>query len=104
MVIRLAIRSKPRRWNEERVCDRCYKHLSGAATYGAAATGATGPLIICPNPNCGYRGAGLRRAKGSVGLTVLLFIIGVVPGLLYWLLRGGYRVSCPRCGMMVRDE
>ena len=42
--------------------------------------------IICPNPNCGYRGPG-KRDGGSSGCLLLCGTPGVI---------------CPRCGMRIR--
>jgi type I restriction enzyme M protein len=61
-------------------------------------------FIICPNVNCGYRGNGLRKAKGSKIVMLLLLLLWVLPGVLYALLYNGYSVVCPRCGLKVRDE
>jgi len=62
-----------------------------------------GPSIICPNANCGYRGRSLRKAKGSLLTLILLFAIGVLPGILYLVFWQGYIFVCPRCGMKVLD-
>lgn len=57
--------------------------------------------IICPNPNCGYRGKPRQQARGSilVGLFLLLFFL--LPGILYFMFRGGYRYYCPNCGIQL---
>src|SRR5579862_7943846 len=57
--------------------------------------------IICPNPRCGYVGKPRKVARGStiVGLILLCFI--VVPGVLYFMFKRGYRYYCPRCGVQV---
>jgi hypothetical protein len=53
--------------------------------------------IICPNPNCGYTGPPERKARGSIVIAILLFLFGVIPGVLYLLLAGGYDYYCPKC-------
>lgn len=60
--------------------------------------------IICPNPNCGYKGTAKRKARGSalVGLILLCFFI--LPGLLYFMFKGGYRYTCPQCGMQISSD
>ena len=60
--------------------------------------------IICPNPNCGYRGPAKIRLRGSalVGLILLCFFI--LPGLLYFMFKSGYRYTCPKCGMQIRSD
>lgn len=58
--------------------------------------------IICPNPNCGYRGKGVRTDGTSGCLFMLFLCIGVVPGLLYLILCGKPEIICPKCGMKIR--
>jgi|GEM_PF-6979231 len=60
--------------------------------------------IICPNPNCGYRGKPRRRARGSLFLLVFLFCLFIIPGLLYLMFRSGYVLICPRCGLQIRED
>lgn len=62
----------------------------------------SGLYVICPNPNCGYRGEGRPCGGTSVILLILLFSLGIVPGILYLLLSGSPEVICPRCGMRIR--
>ncbi|HZL36961.1 MAG TPA: DUF4339 domain-containing protein [Tepidisphaeraceae bacterium] len=59
--------------------------------------------IICPNPNCCYRGRGIRRRKGSFVVLVLLLLIWLLPGVLYAIFYNGEILICPRCGMKIRD-
>lgn len=58
--------------------------------------------IICPNPNCGYRGPGKRDGGSSGCLLLILLLCGLLPGILYLLLCGTPGVICPRCGMRIR--
>jgi hypothetical protein len=60
--------------------------------------------IICPNPNCGYVGRPIREARGSAVLGCLLCFLLLLPGVIYLIFMGGYRYSCPQCGMQVRNE
>lgn len=60
--------------------------------------------MICPNVNCGYRGPAKRRKRGSVLLGLLLCLFGLVPGVLYFIFRSGYRYSCPRCGLQIAAD
>ncbi len=57
--------------------------------------------LICPNVNCGYTGKPARRARGSILVGLVLCCFFLVPGILYFLFRGGYRYSCPKCGVQV---
>lgn len=58
--------------------------------------------IICPNPNCGYRGRGKRIGGQSGCLLVILLCLGIIPGLIYMMFSGASGIQCPRCGMRVR--
>jgi hypothetical protein len=57
--------------------------------------------IICPNPNCGYRGPPRRKARGSIATGCLLSIFFLIPGIFYFMLMQGYRYYCPRCGIQI---
>lgn len=64
-----------------------------------------GCQVICPNPNCGYRGPTMRVEKGSVVLGVLLMLfVFVIPGLLYLIFMCGSKDICPQCGIQVGKE
>jgi len=53
--------------------------------------------LICPN--CGYRGKPKRVTKGSFVLEIFLWIILIVPGVLYSLWRlTSKQEQCPQCG------
>lgn len=40
--------------------------------------------VICPNPNCGFKGAGKLKSKGSYGFVVFLFCGGLLCGMVWW--------------------
>jgi hypothetical protein len=61
-----------------------------------------GRVVICPNPNCGFRGEGTLVNEGSVATAVLLFLCGILPGLLYVLFAYKTSLHCPQCGVFVR--
>ena len=63
-----------------------------------------GSVEFCPNPNCGYSGPPERKSKGSGLILILLLLLWVLPGILYAIIYNGYALSCPRCGVKVRDE
>jgi hypothetical protein len=60
--------------------------------------------IVCPNPNCRYRGQGKQVARGSFLVAAILLLLGVIPGVLYILIYEGYRLTCPQCGIDVRKS
>jgi hypothetical protein len=60
--------------------------------------------MICPNQNCGYSGKPGRKARGSLILGLLLCCLFIVPGLLYFMLRSGYRYLCPKCGLQIASD
>jgi hypothetical protein len=61
-------------------------------------------FIICPNPNCGYNGPPRKEARGSVLVAILLFLLGILPGVLYLIFRRGYRYYCPKCGLQIAAD
>jgi len=60
--------------------------------------------IICANPQCGYRGKAKRIPRGSLLTGCLLSLLMILPGLLYFAFRGGYRYICPRCGLEITAD
>lgn len=116
----------PHAWRERVVCAECRQRLDRnatpevppppplniaghAAAIGVIPYGASAPPPppfamrhgerICPNPNCGYCGSGKKEARGSRLLFILLILVWIIPGLIYWAVCGGYRIVCPKCGM-----
>ena len=57
--------------------------------------------MICPNPNCGYRGAAAARPRGSRAAMWVLMLLLVVPGLIYGMFFSGQRFCCPKCRTVV---
>jgi hypothetical protein len=112
----------PHLWNEQVVCGECINRLSPPVTTATPST-PTQSLEqlsqqlsrnhtdqpprrnlmpgerVCPNPNCGFCGKGKREARGSGVIFVILILLWIIPGLIYWALCGGYRIVCPKCGM-----
>lgn len=60
-------------------------------------------FVICPNPNCGFRGKVQQTGSSSGCLLLVLLVFGVLPGILYLLFCGSPGgVICPKCGMRIR--
>jgi len=60
--------------------------------------------MICPNPNCGYQGPARRKARGSILVGLVLCLFFLLPGILYFMLKSGYRYSCPKCGLQIAAD
>ena len=60
--------------------------------------------IVCPNPNCGFVGKPIKKKQGSAIVMILLLFIGIIPGILYAILRGTYDYSCPWYGNRVKTN
>ena len=60
--------------------------------------------IICPNDNCAYEGEAKRKSRGSTTVLVILFLIGIIPGVIYLAMRGGFIYSCPQCGIQISSD
>ncbi len=59
-------------------------------------------LVACPN--CGHHGEPLVKERGNGALCVLLFLLGIVPGIIYAIDRRGYMGVCGNCGQMVVER
>ena len=63
----------------------------------------TESFIICPNPNCGFRGEVKPQDAAHGCIWVPLLLLGIIPGLLYIIACGGmHKIICPKCGMRIR--
>ena len=60
--------------------------------------------IICPNPNCGYKGRAKKVARGNTLVGIILLCFFILPGLLYFMFKSGYRYVCPKCGMQISAD
>ena len=60
--------------------------------------------IICPNPHCGYKGRPRYKPRGSLLFGLILCCLFLLPGILYFIFRSGYRLLCPECGMQLSSE
>ena len=69
-----------------------------AEDFEAAGPGSMYGQIVCPNPNCGYRGPAARVRKGSAGLAVLLFLVFFPAAIVYILFTRDWFL-CPECRM-----
>lgn len=102
----------PHVWREQVVCAACHARLAPTTLSYSRKPPALpkgykppdGPLIICPNSNCCYRGPSRRISRGSMWITLLLLCIGIVPGLLYSIFCERSSLHCPNCGIKVIDD
>lgn len=62
------------------------------------------PKIICSNPACGYQGRCKRKRRFSWPILILCLLFCIVPGIFYFLFRGGFTYYCPKCGKQVRSD
>lgn len=52
---------------------------------------------VCPN--CGYRGQGKRLTKGYFAVEMILWMLLIIPGIIYSIWREASRYQgCPNCG------
>jgi ssDNA-binding Zn-finger/Zn-ribbon topoisomerase 1 len=58
--------------------------------------------ITCPE--CGYQGEPKIEAKRSNFLFGLFIGLGVVPGIIYYVITPGNRFKCPKCGTQVAEN
>jgi hypothetical protein len=60
--------------------------------------------MICPNSQCSYQGTANKKSRGSVIVGLFLCFFFIVPGLIYFMLKSGYRYSCPKCGLQIASD
>jgi hypothetical protein len=60
--------------------------------------------MICPNASCGYRGAPDKTPRGNILVGCALCLLFLLPGILYFVLLGGYRYRCPNCGIQIAAD
>lgn len=65
---------------------------------------AGAPQIICPNGNCNYTGEPQKESRGSMFAGLFLCCFFLLPGIVYFIVKGGYRYLCPKCGMQIRSD
>jgi hypothetical protein len=59
--------------------------------------------IICPNPNCGYKGKPKVILTGSSLVSIILLLLGLWPGILYNIFCRKRILVCPKCGIKIRE-
>ncbi len=57
--------------------------------------------FICPNANCGYHGAPTKKSKGNVFVGLFLCLFWLLPGIIYFIIKDGFRYSCPKCHLEI---
>lgn len=66
-------------------------------------TPAAGPRgIICPNPNCGYAGTGVKQSRGSLAVFIILLFVFFPAAIIYFAVFYGSTIVCPVCGGTAR--
>jgi len=59
--------------------------------------------IICPNPNCGYKGKPEIKTRGSSLVGIVLLLLWLIPGVLYLIFYKKTYYICPKCGTQIRE-
>lgn len=114
-------------WEDKAVCKPCHTKLSranGPPPVPASAQPPRPPIImnpgpvaapvfrpqprrgdvVCPNPNCGYVGSPRIESRGSLLFTILLSLLCLFPGFIYWVMSRGHRTYCARCGCQIASQ
>jgi hypothetical protein len=60
--------------------------------------------IICANVNCGYKGEPKMKSRGNLFVGLILCCFFLLPGIIYFMFKGGYRYSCPDCGTQIAND
>jgi len=62
------------------------------------------PAMICRNSNCGYKGNPKKIQRGRPAVCLVLCLLGILPGILYFALKHGFNYFCPKCGLQFRSD
>jgi hypothetical protein len=63
---------------------------------GSASGGTITKEMLCSN--CGYKGKSKTYVKGSAAVEILLWLMFIIPGLIYTAWRSSSRYkACPKC-------
>lgn len=54
--------------------------------------------------NCDFIGMPIKKAKGNLLVTLILFLMGGLPGMIYMLIKCGYNYICPKCGYNYKTD
>lgn len=71
---------------------------AGPPPKGSRCTSAP---MVCPNPSCGYVGPAIIRRRSSDLAIYALLLLGIIPGLVAYLLRGPDQFLCQACETQV---
>jgi len=90
----------PHIFKNQVVCAACNERLSNPPPVPRAAVAelpVAGEAMRCC-PICGSTAKPKKKANGSTIVLLFLLLFFLLPGLLYWMLKGGYSYYCPKCG------
>jgi hypothetical protein len=60
--------------------------------------------IVCPNLACRYVGKPEKQSKRHRPTAIFLFLLGIIPGLMYLYFTEGDNYVCPKCGRILDEE
>jgi len=78
--------------------EELYRKAEREAAAQAAGLGAI------PCPRCGHVGRPIRKPRGNLLLLVALFLLYIIPGLLYAVAFSGYKGVCAKCRSKLIDR
>lgn len=59
-------------------------------------------LILCVNPECDFIGEPELKKTGNIKTGLVLFLLGILPGIIYFMFNSGYIPVCPICGTTIK--
>ncbi len=59
-------------------------------------------IVVCPS--CRSEVLPKKKAKGNLFIGLLLCLLYVVPGLIYFLVMSGYKHVCPKCRTVISRD
>lgn len=54
--------------------------------------------------NCDFVGMPIKKPKGNILMTLFMCCLGIIPGLIYMIVKSGYRYICPECSYNFKTD
>ncbi len=91
-------------WGGHTVCRDCFELLRCPEAPAAKKEAPPDPALIMTCPHCQARVTPEPRRVGSDGMLIFLFLVGIIPGVLYAIFVYSLRYYCPFCRNQVEPS
>ena len=60
--------------------------------------------MLCNNPNCRKRVYPMIEPRGDLGIGILLCLLFLPIGIIYFIFKSGYKYICPYCNTLIYSD